>query len=64
MIRPPRGLEFGAFPIARTVADAAMMLDVMAGYEPGDPFVAPPQPRTFVSFTQQDPGRLRVGLFC
>ena len=28
-------------PIARTVRDAAALLDVMAGYEPGDFYVAP-----------------------
>jgi amidase len=29
-------------PITRTVADAAALLDVMAGYETGDPYWAPP----------------------
>jgi amidase len=38
------------------------MLDVMAGYEPGDPFVAPQQTPTFLSFTQQDPRLLKIGL--
>jgi amidase len=34
-------------PIARTVEDAAAMLDVMAGYELGDPYWAPPPARPF-----------------
>ena len=58
----PRGGLVTHGPIARTVADAAMMLDVMAGYEPGDPFVAPEQTPTFLSFTQQDPRTLKIGL--
>jgi amidase len=58
----PRGGLITHGPIARTVADAAMMLDVMAGYEPGDPFVAPQQTPTFLSFTQQDPRPLKIGL--
>ena len=39
-----------------------MMLDVMAGYEPGDPFIALEQTPTFLSFTQQDPRTLKIGL--
>ena len=58
----PRGGLITHGPIARTVADAAMMLDVMAGYEPGDPFVAPPQMLPFLSFTEQDPRTLKIGL--
>jgi amidase len=58
----PRGGLITHGPIARTVADAAMMLDVMAGYEPGDPFVAPQQTPTFLSLTQQDPRTLKIGL--
>jgi amidase len=58
----PRGGLITHGPIARTVADAAMMLDVMAGCEPGDPFVAPQQTPTFLSFTQQDPRTLKIGL--
>jgi len=58
----PRGGLVTHGPIARTVADAAMMLDVMAGYEPGDPFVAPPQVVPFLSFAKQDPKTLKIGL--
>jgi amidase len=58
----PRGGLITHGPIARTVADAAMMLDVMAGSEPGDPFVAPEQTPSLLSFTQQDPRTLKIGL--
>ena len=58
----PRGGLITHGPIARTVADGAVMLDVMAGYEPGDPFVAPRQTPSFLSFTEQDPQPLRIGL--
>jgi amidase len=49
-----------AGPIARTVADAAALLDVMAGYEPGDPWWAAPPERPFVEEASRDPGRLRA----
>lgn len=48
-------------PIARTVRDAAALLDVMSGYEPGDPYWAPPPERPFAEEAGRDPGRLRVG---
>jgi amidase len=47
-------------PIARTVRDAAALLDVMAGYETGDFFVAPEPERPFLAETEIEPGRLRV----
>ena len=58
----PRGGLITHGPIARSVADAALMLDIMAGYEPGDPFVAPPPASSFLSFTEKDPRPLRIGL--
>src|SRR4029079_16732191 len=36
-------------PLARTVADAAAYLDVVGGYEWGDPFPAPPPERPFAA---------------
>ena len=51
-------------PIARTVRDAAAMLDAMAGPMPGDPHWAPPPPQTFLSACDEPPGRLRVGRYC
>jgi amidase len=49
-------------PLARTVADAAAYLDVVLGYEWGDPFPAPPPERPFAQEVGVDPGRLRVAL--
>jgi amidase len=52
-------------PLARTVRDAAAMLDVMAGPAVGDPFWAPPLPdgETYLDWCDRDPGRLRVARF-
>ena len=49
-------------PIARTVRDAAALLDVMAGYEPGDFYVAPAPERPFLAEAGADPGRLRIAV--
>jgi amidase len=49
-----------AGPIARTVRDAAALLDVIAGYETGDFFVAPAPERPFLAEAELDAGRLRV----
>ncbi len=50
-------------PIARTVADAALLLDVMSGNHPGDMYTLPPLPdgETFLGHAQRPPGRLRIG---
>ena len=52
-------------PLARTVRDAAAMLDAMAGPEIGDPFWAPPLPpgETFLALADREPGRLRIGRY-
>ncbi|WP_040337007.1 amidase [Candidatus Blastococcus massiliensis] len=52
-------------PLARTVRDAAAMLDAMAGPEPGDFAWAPPLPpgETFLAAAGREPGRLRIGRF-
>ena len=50
-------------PLARTVRDAAAMLDAMAGPMPGDPHWAPPPAQTYLACADQDPGRLRVGRY-
>lgn len=47
-------------PLARTVADAAAYLDIVCGYEWGDPFPAAPPERPFAEEVGTDPGRLRV----
>lgn len=46
--------------LARTVADAAAFLDVVAGPEPGDPYLAAPPERPFADEVGAAPGRLRV----
>ena len=43
-----------------SVRDSAAFLDVLAGYEPGDPHWAPPPSRPFVEEVGVDPGRLRI----
>lgn len=49
-------------PIARSVADAATLLDVLAGPMPGVPYAAPSLPpgASFASYAGAEPGRLRV----
>ncbi|MCA1710731.1 MAG: amidase [Actinobacteria bacterium] len=47
-------------PLARTVRDAAALLDAMAGPMPGDPHWAPPPSQSFLSYAEQAPGRLRI----
>jgi amidase len=49
-------------PIARTVRDAAALLDAMTGNEPGDMYVAPQPERPFLDEADQPPGRLRVAV--
>ncbi|MEY9964557.1 amidase [Streptacidiphilus sp. MAP12-16] len=51
-------------PIARTVADAAALLDVLSGQMPGDCYTAPALPpgETFVDYAAREPGSLRVAV--
>jgi amidase len=46
--------------LTRTVADTAAILDVLAGYEPGDATWTPPPPEPFARLAERDPGRLRI----
>lgn len=62
MYGDPVGLAT-AGPIARTVRDAAAMLDALAGRRVGDPAWAPPPSETFLSSCDRAPGRLRVARF-
>src|SRR5256885_1270725 len=50
-------------PLARTVADAALLLDVMAGNFPGDMYTQPPLPagETFLGYASRRSGERRVG---
>jgi len=49
-------------PLARTVADAALLLDVMAGNFPGDMYTQPPLPEgeSFLGYAGRPPGRLKI----
>ena len=49
-------------PITRTVEDAAALLDVLEGYELGDPHWAPPPKRPFAREVGAPPGRLRIAV--
>ena len=46
--------------LTRTVADTAAILDVLAGYEPGDATWAPPPAEPFAQSAESAPGRLRI----
>ena len=50
-------------PLARTVADAALLLDAMTGNHPGDMYTLPPLPagESFLGYARREPGRLRIG---
>jgi amidase len=48
--------------LTRTVAETAQLLDVLAGYEPGDATWAAPPDAPFAELAGRDPGQLRVGL--
>ena len=50
-------------PLARTVADAALLLDVMTGNFPGDMYTQPPLPpgESFLGYASRPPGKLRIG---
>ena len=49
-------------PMARTVADAAALLDVMSGYAAGDSWWAPAPERPFADEVGRPPGRLRIAV--
>jgi amidase len=49
--------------LARTVRDAAALLDVLAGPAVGDPSWAPPPASSFLAACDTPPGRLRVARF-
>jgi amidase len=50
-------------PIARTVEDAALMLDVMTCNYPGDMYTLPalPEGETYLGHARREPGKLRIG---
>ncbi len=61
---PHRGEAWGGFatrgPLARSVRDAAMMLDVLAGPVVGDPYWAPPPERPFAESVSVTPRNLSI----
>jgi amidase len=48
--------------VTRTVRETALLLDVLAGPEPGDTWWAPPPQEPFAAGAARDPGRLRIGV--
>ncbi len=46
--------------LTRTVRDSAVLLDVVAGAGPGDPYTAPTPVRPFAQEVGADPGRVRI----
>ena len=48
--------------VTRNVADAAAILDVMAGYELGDATWAPPPAEPFARAAEREPGKLRIAV--
>ena len=49
--------------LSRSVRDSAAALDVLAGWEPGDPYAAPAPDEPYLRAMARDPGRLRVALW-
>ena len=49
--------------LARSVRDAAALLDVLAGRRVGDPAWAPPPVEAFLTSCDREPGRLRIARF-
>ena len=48
--------------VSRSVRDSALMLDVTAGLEPGDPYAAPTPERPFIEAIGRPPARLKIAL--
>ena len=48
--------------LTRTVADTAALLDVLAGYEPGDATWAPPPAEPFAQAAGGEAGRMRIAM--
>jgi len=50
------------FALTRSVRDAAALLDVLSGLEPGDPYTAPGAPVSFANTQSVEPLGLRIGI--
>ncbi|MGH7781305.1 MAG: amidase [Candidatus Binataceae bacterium] len=63
---PTAGEGWGGFsttgPMARTVRDAVMMLDAMAGHAHGDPYAAWPNARSFLDSIAARPKKLKLAM--
>jgi amidase len=63
---PGLGERWGGFSVelvvSRSVRDSAMVLDVVQGPMPGDPYAAAPPARPYLDEVGAPPGRLRIGL--
>jgi amidase len=46
--------------VTHTVRDTAVALDILAGYEPGDPYWVPEPSAPFADAVDRDPGALRI----
>ena len=57
---PDRQILYTSGPLARTVEDAAAMLDVMAGIVGGRQHWAPPPPRPFAELLREPPRRMKI----
>lgn len=49
-------------PLARSVADAALLLDALTGNREGDRHAPPPPPESFLAAADREPRRLRIAL--
>lgn len=66
--RNPLGPHFGDIfsglvvehAVTRSVRDSAALLDATAGYDPGDPYIAPVPARPFLHEVGAPPGKLRI----
>jgi amidase len=47
--------------VTRSVRDSAAVLDILAGAQPGDPYTAPPQLRSYLAELAAPPHALRIG---
>ncbi|MBT2414539.1 amidase [Streptomyces sp. ISL-12] len=48
--------------VSRSVRDSAVLLDLISGPEPGDPYYAAPPSRPYAQEVTRDPGSLRIGV--
>jgi amidase len=48
--------------VSRSVRDTAAALDATAGPEDGDPYCAPPQPKSYLAASKKEPGKLKIAV--